>query len=71
MSLLDEMKRKELRRLIGHFLKLNQQMTGSSKMLTQLQVNELFFLFSAAVKSFHWIWDKLFLLADWRTVTRL
>lgn len=42
MSLLDEMKRKELRRLIGHFLKLNQQMTGSSKMLTQLQVNELF-----------------------------
>lgn len=38
-SLLEGMKRKELRRLIGHFLKLNQQMTGSSKMLTQLQVN--------------------------------
>lgn len=36
------MKRKELRRLIGHFLKLNQQMTGSSKMLTQLQVNITF-----------------------------
>lgn len=40
MSLLESMKRKELRRLIGHFLKLNQQMTGSSKMLTQLQVSE-------------------------------
>lgn len=39
MSLLESMKRKELRRLIGHFLKLNQQMTGSSKMLTQLQVS--------------------------------
>lgn len=38
MSLIESMKRKELRRLIGHFLKLNQQMTGSSKMLTQLQV---------------------------------
>lgn len=38
-SLIDGMKRKELRRLLGHFLKLNSQMTGSStKMLTQLQV---------------------------------
>ncbi|XP_055547639.1 uncharacterized protein LOC129731566 [Wyeomyia smithii] len=37
-SLIDGMKRKELRRLLGHFLKLNSQMTGSStKMLTQLQ----------------------------------
>lgn len=32
------MKRKELRRLVSHFLKLNSQMTGSStKVLTQLQ----------------------------------
>ena len=38
-SLIDGMKRKELRRLISHFLKLNSQMTGSStKILTQLQV---------------------------------
>lgn len=38
-SLIDGMKRKELRRLIAHFLKLNAQMTGSSsKTLTQLQV---------------------------------
>lgn len=38
-SLIEGMKRKELRRLISHFLKLNSQMTGSStKMLTQLQV---------------------------------
>lgn len=38
-SLIESMKRKELRRLIAHFLKLNSQMTGSSsKMLTQLQV---------------------------------
>ncbi|XP_037048563.1 uncharacterized protein LOC119083046 isoform X2 [Bradysia coprophila] len=36
-SLIDGMKRKELRRLMAHFLKLNSQMTGSSKMLTQLQ----------------------------------
>uniref|UniRef100_A0A182V2D4 FERM and PDZ domain-containing protein 4 n=1 Tax=Anopheles merus TaxID=30066 RepID=A0A182V2D4_ANOME len=37
-SLIEGMKRKELRRLLGHFLKLNSQMTGSStKMLTQLQ----------------------------------
>ncbi|CAD7093520.1 unnamed protein product [Hermetia illucens] len=37
-SLIEGMKRKELRRLIAHFLKLNSQMTGSStKMLTQLQ----------------------------------
>lgn len=37
-SLLEGMKRKELRRLISHFLKLNSQMTGSStKILTQLQ----------------------------------
>lgn len=40
-SLMENMKRKELRRLIGHFMKLNQQMTGSSKMLTQLQVKAL------------------------------
>lgn len=57
MSLLDEMKRKELRRLIGHFLKLNQQMTGSSKMLTQLQVNELFFTISR-LQSFQGISKK-------------
>lgn len=37
-SLIEGMKRKELRRLMAHFLKLNSQMTGSSKMLTQLQV---------------------------------
>jgi hypothetical protein len=37
-SLIDGMKRKELRRLISHFLKLNSQMTGSTKVLTQLQV---------------------------------
>lgn len=38
ISLLEGMKRKELRRLVTHFLKLNAQMTGSStKMLTQLQ----------------------------------
>lgn len=37
-SLIDSMKRKELRRLIAHFLKLNSQMTGSTtKVLTQLQ----------------------------------
>lgn len=37
-SLIEGMKRKELRRLISHFLKLNSQMTGSSnKILTQLQ----------------------------------
>ncbi|XP_055852569.1 uncharacterized protein LOC129916576 [Episyrphus balteatus] len=37
-SLFEGMKRKELRRLISHFLKLNSQMTGSStKTLTQLQ----------------------------------
>ncbi|XP_049282133.1 uncharacterized protein LOC125763270 [Anopheles funestus] len=37
-SLIEGMKRKELRRLLGHFLKLNSQMTGSStKTLTQLQ----------------------------------
>lgn len=41
-SLMENMKRKELRRLIGHFMKLNQQMTGSSKMLTQLQVRKRF-----------------------------
>lgn len=39
-SLIDGMKRKELRRLMAHFLKLNSQMTGSSKMLTQLQVSD-------------------------------
>lgn len=37
-SLIESMKRKELRRLIAHFLKLNSQMTGNStKVLTQLQ----------------------------------
>ncbi|KAL9871565.1 uncharacterized protein ACN427_014589 isoform 1-T6 [Glossina fuscipes fuscipes] len=37
-SLFEGMKRKELRRLISHFLKLNAEMTGSStKVLTQLQ----------------------------------
>uniref|UniRef100_A0A182S5K3 FERM domain-containing protein n=1 Tax=Anopheles maculatus TaxID=74869 RepID=A0A182S5K3_9DIPT len=37
-SLIEGMKRKELRRLLGHFLKLNSQMTGSTtKTLTQLQ----------------------------------
>jgi hypothetical protein len=48
-SLIDGMKRKELRRLVGHFLKLNSQMTGSSKMLTQLQVLK-HYLF---IKRFH------------------
>jgi len=39
VSLFEGMKRKELRRLISHFLKLNAEMTGSSsKVLTQLQV---------------------------------
>ncbi|XP_053605008.1 uncharacterized protein LOC128672111 isoform X2 [Plodia interpunctella] len=37
-GLLESMKRKELRRLIAHFLKLNSQMTGSQRQLTQLQV---------------------------------
>ncbi|GBP39619.1 FERM and PDZ domain-containing protein 4 [Eumeta japonica] len=36
-GLLDSMKRKELRRLVAHFLKLNAQMTGSQRQLTQLQ----------------------------------
>ncbi|KAI5637632.1 FERM central domain-containing protein [Phthorimaea operculella] len=36
-SLLESMKRKELHRLIAHFLKLNSQMTGSQRQLTQLQ----------------------------------
>ncbi|XP_060801455.1 uncharacterized protein LOC106134103 isoform X2 [Amyelois transitella] len=36
-GLLESMKRKELRRLIAHFLKLNSQMTGSQRQLTQLQ----------------------------------
>ncbi|XP_077295591.1 uncharacterized protein LOC143917857 [Arctopsyche grandis] len=37
-GLLESMKRKELRRLIGHFLKLNAQMTGNQqKHLSQLQ----------------------------------
>lgn len=40
-SLSEGMKRKELRRLISHFLKMNAEMTGSSaKVLTQLQVCE-------------------------------
>jgi FERM and PDZ domain-containing protein 4 len=38
-GLLESMKRKELRRLMAHFLKLNAQMTGSGRHLTQLQVN--------------------------------
>nr|XP_014094978.2 uncharacterized protein LOC106620860 isoform X1 [Bactrocera oleae]XP_036233356.1 uncharacterized protein LOC106620860 isoform X1 [Bactrocera oleae]XP_036233359.1 uncharacterized protein LOC106620860 isoform X1 [Bactrocera oleae]XP_036233360.1 uncharacterized protein LOC106620860 isoform X1 [Bactrocera oleae] len=38
ISLFEGMKRKELRRLISHFLKLNAEMTGSTgKVLTQLQ----------------------------------
>ncbi|XP_022827993.1 uncharacterized protein LOC111357493 isoform X2 [Spodoptera litura] len=36
-GLLESMKRKELRRLIAHFLKMNSQMTGSQRQLTQLQ----------------------------------
>ncbi|XP_050678583.1 uncharacterized protein LOC126974904 [Leptidea sinapis] len=36
-SLLESMKRKELRRLVAHFLKLNAQMTGGQRQLTQLQ----------------------------------
>ncbi|XP_063381740.1 uncharacterized protein LOC134668152 [Cydia fagiglandana] len=36
-GLLESMKRKEIRRLIAHFLKLNSQMTGSQRQLTQLQ----------------------------------
>ncbi|KAM3960052.1 LOW QUALITY PROTEIN: uncharacterized protein ACR2FA_005852 [Aphomia sociella] len=36
-GLLESMKRKELRRIIAHFLKLNSQMTGSQRQLTQLQ----------------------------------
>ncbi|KAG6447856.1 hypothetical protein O3G_MSEX005231 [Manduca sexta] len=36
-GLLESMKRKELRRLVAHFLKLNSQMTGSQRQLTQLQ----------------------------------
>ncbi|XP_045532140.1 uncharacterized protein LOC123719483 [Pieris brassicae] len=36
-SLLESMKRKELRRLLAHFLKLNSQMTGGQRQLTQLQ----------------------------------
>ncbi|XP_049872673.1 uncharacterized protein LOC126371433 [Pectinophora gossypiella] len=36
-GLLESMKNKELRRLIAHFLKLNSQMTGSQRQLTQLQ----------------------------------
>lgn len=42
ISLFDGMKRKELRRLIGHFLKLHTENTTSSstKALTQLQVKK-------------------------------
>ncbi|XP_041979732.1 uncharacterized protein LOC121733528 [Aricia agestis] len=36
-SLAEGMKRKELRRLLAHFLKQHQQMTGPNKQLTQLQ----------------------------------
>ncbi|KAL0879885.1 hypothetical protein ABMA27_002411 [Loxostege sticticalis] len=36
-GLLESMKRKELRRLLAHCLKLNSQMTGSQRQLTQLQ----------------------------------
>ncbi|XP_066156044.1 FERM and PDZ domain-containing protein 4 isoform X3 [Euwallacea fornicatus] len=37
-SILDNLKRKELRKLLGHFLKLHSSMTGSGKQLTSLQV---------------------------------
>lgn len=60
VSLLERMKRKELRRLIGHFLKLNQQMTGSSKMLTQLQVSENRALCVTCI-----FWCSIFLLKKW------
>ncbi|XP_068633830.1 uncharacterized protein [Battus philenor] len=36
-GLLDSMKRKELRRLVAHSLKLNSHMTGGQRQLTQLQ----------------------------------
>ncbi|CAG9787962.1 unnamed protein product [Diatraea saccharalis] len=36
-GLLETMKRKELRRLLAHFLKLNAHMTGGQRQLTQLQ----------------------------------
>lgn len=55
-SLIEGMKRKELRRLMAHFLKLNSQMTGSStKMLTQLQVPFLLIMF----------WDYQILSETW------
>lgn len=37
-SVLDNLKRKEIRKLLGHFLKLHSTMTGSGKQLTSLQV---------------------------------
>ncbi|CAG9765036.1 unnamed protein product [Ceutorhynchus assimilis] len=37
-SILDNLKRKEIRKLLGHFLKLHANMTGSGKQLTSLQV---------------------------------
>ncbi|ENN80544.1 hypothetical protein YQE_03038, partial [Dendroctonus ponderosae] len=37
-SILDNLKRKEIRKLLGHFLKLHSTMTGSGKQLTSLQV---------------------------------
>lgn len=36
-SLLENMKRKEVRKLIGHFLKLHSNMAGPGKQLTSLQ----------------------------------
>ena len=44
ISLMESMKRKELRKLLSHLLKLNQTMTGSShKCLTSLQA-KLYYL---------------------------
>lgn len=60
LSLIDGMKRKELRRLMAHFLKLNSQMTGSSKMLTQLQVHNFTLFF------FLLLFSLLFLFYYWR-----
>lgn len=37
-SILDNLKRKEIRKLLSHFLKLHSNMTGSGKQLTSLQV---------------------------------
>ncbi|KAL1491758.1 hypothetical protein ABEB36_012308 [Hypothenemus hampei] len=37
-SILDNLKRKEIRKVLGHFLKMYSNMTGSGKQLTALQV---------------------------------